>query len=78
LNTPAITEEHLRRLLNEQPALLEPETQTLLAAIAAIQKSAAAREQVLRLGTLLDRMKRLGVNAAIMQEIVRLRDKAAN
>jgi hypothetical protein len=77
LNTPAITEEHLRCLLNEQPALLEPETQTLLAAIAEMQTSAAAREQVLRLGNLFDRMSRLGVNAAIVQETVRVRDRTA-
>ncbi len=78
LNPPGVTEEHLRRLLNEQPALLEPKAQTLLSAIANMQTSAQARAQVRTLGALLERMSRLGVNAAIVQESVRVLDETAN
>jgi hypothetical protein len=77
LQTRAVTREHLLRLLSEQPALLGPDTQTLLNAIAQAQTNEAAKEQVLHLADLLARMSRDGVTPVMEQEMSRLREEAA-
>jgi hypothetical protein len=53
LTTPKVTKERFQGLLLAQPGLLGDGAQMLLSAIAAVQESAAARDQVHRLARLL-------------------------
>ncbi len=77
LSTPSITADEFRARLDKHPELLSEEAQTLLGAIANIQESPGARQQVERVARLLARLQNEDADSVFVEEGSQLRRRRA-
>ena len=77
LSTPSITADEFRARLDKHPELLSEEAQILLGAIANIQESPGARQQVERVARLLARLQNEDADSVFVEEGSQLRRRRA-